>query len=344
MKSEKLALIPAYEPDGQLPMLAEALVAQDFRVLIVDDGSGADYAHVFAACESRATVLRHEKNLGKGAALKTGLAWVRDHGPVCCTVVTVDADGQHLPRDVLRICQAAELEPEALVLGGRRFEGTVPLRSRLGNGLTRWIFRLSTGVRIYDTQTGLRAVSQALLPELLDVPGRRYEYEMNVLMDFARRGRPIRELPIQTVYLEGNRSSHFHPLWDSARVYGEILKFSAASLASFLLDYGLFSLLSAFGVAVVLSNLAARLVSGIANYSLNRKLVFESKAGLARSGLQYALLAAAILAVNTLALWLLVTLLGWNRYLAKLLVELLLFAVSYVVQKRWIFHRREATA
>ncbi len=257
--------------------------------------------------------------------------------------MTVDADGQHLLQDVLRICLAAQQEPEALVLGGRSFAEKVPLRSRLGNGLTRWVFRLSTGVRVYDTQTGLRAFSRALLPELLEIPGRRYEYEMNMLMDFARRGRPIRELPIQTVYLDGNRSSHFRPLQDSARVYGEILKFSAASLVSFLLDYGLFSLLSALGGAVTVSNLGARLVSGIANYSLNRRLVFESKAGLGRSGLQYVLLAAAILAVNTLALWLLVTLLGWNRYLAKLLVELLLFAVSYVVQKRWIFHRREAT-
>ena len=344
MKSERIALIPAYEPDGQLPRLTEALAAQGFRVLIVDDGSGPTYGKIFAACEGRATVLRQDKNLGKGAALKAGLAWIRTQGPEACTVVTVDADGQHLPRDAARICRAAELEPETLVLGGRRFEGKVPLRSRMGNSLTRWVFRLSTGVRIYDTQTGLRAFSGALLPELLEIPGQRYEYEMNVLLALARGSRPIRELPIQTVYLEGNRSSHFHPLVDSARVYGEILKFSAASMASFLLDYGLFSLLSAISGAVVPSNLAARLVSGVVNYSLNRKLVFGSKAGLARTGLQYALLAAGILGVNTLALWLLVTLLGWNRYLAKLLVELVLFAVSYVVQKRWIFHRKEAAA
>lgn len=344
MKSERIALIPAYEPDGQLPTLAEALAAEGFRVLIVDDGSGPAYAEVFAGCGERATVLRHEKNLGKGAALKTGLAWIRDHGPESCTVVTADADGQHLPQDVLRICQVAELEPEALVLGGRRFAGQVPLRSRLGNGLTRWVFRLSTGVRVYDTQTGLRAFSKALLPELLEIPGQRYEYEMNMLLALARGGKPIRELPIQTVYLEGNRSSHFHPLRDSARIYGEILKFSAASLAGFLLDYSLFTLLSVLSGSVVFSNLAARLVSGVVNYSLNRKLVFQSKAGLARSGLQYALLALGILGVNTLALWVLVTLLGWNRYLAKLLVELLLFTVSYVVQKRWIFHRKEAAA
>ena len=342
MKPVRIALIPAYEPDAQLPVLAAAMAAQGLRTLIVDDGSGPAYEAIFTACENSAAVLRHERNLGKGAALKTGLSWILEHVPEPCTIVTVDADGQHLPQDALRICLTAETEPEALVLGGRRFEGKVPLRSRIGNGLTRQVFRLSTGLRIHDTQTGLRAFSKEQLPELLGIPGQRYEYEMNTLMYYARKGKLIRELPIRTVYLDGNHSSHFHPLRDSARIYGEILKFSAASLTSFLLDYGLFSLLSACTGAVLLSNVAARLVSGAVNYTLNRSIVFGSKTSIRRSGLQYLLLAGGILALNTLGLWLLVSGLGWNRYPAKLLTELVLFTGSYVVQKRWIFHRREA--
>lgn len=342
MKPKRIALIPAYEPDQRLADLAKEMSERGFSVLIVDDGSGAAYRPVFAAAARFATVLTHEKNRGKGAALKTALAWIEENLAAPHTVVTMDADGQHLPEDAERICAAAEAEPEALILGGRRFAGRVPLRSRFGNSVTRLVFRLSTGAKIYDTQTGLRAFSDRLLGELRTVKGERYEYEMNVLLRWAREKRPLREFPIQTVYLDGNRSSHFRALRDSVRIYREILKFSASSLLSFLLDYGLFCLLSVRTGRVVVSNVAARLISGSVNYTVNRKLVFESRAGVGTSLLQYALLAAGILGVNTLSLWLLVTGLGLNRYLAKILVEAALFAASYLIQKRWIFRGKEA--
>lgn len=344
MCSQRIALIPAYEPEEGLTVLAKEMADRGFLVLIVDDGSGPAYRPVFEAAGKTATVLTHERNRGKGAAVKTGLAWIGENLKKPYTVVTMDADGQHLPEDAARICAAFEAEPDALILGGRRFAGEVPLRSRLGNTVTRWVFRLSTGAKVYDTQTGLRAFSDRLLPALQCVKGERYEYEMNVLMQWAQEKRPLRELPIQTVYLDGNRSSHFHALRDSARIYWEILKFSASSLMSFLLDYGLFCLFSLLTGKVVFSNVAARLVSGSVNYTVNRKLVFESRAGVGRSLLQYVLLAAGILAVNTLSLWLLVATLGMNRYLAKILVETVLFAASYLVQKRWIFRKKEVAS
>ena len=341
MQNNRIALIPAYEPDRGLAALAAQMRRHGFLVLIVDDGSGAAYDPAFADAAQDAVLLRQERNRGKGAALKTGLAWIAAHAAAPYTVVTMDADGQHLPEDAARVCAAAEAEPDALILGVRQFRDGVPLRSRFGTAVTRWVFRLSTGVRIHDTQTGLRAFSHRLLPALRSVPGTRYEYEMNVLMRLAQEGRPLRELPIRTVYLEGNRSSHFHPLRDSARIYAEILKFSASSLISFVLDYGLYCLLCALGCSVVSANLAARAVSASVNYTLNRRLVFGSRAGLGKSFLQYALLAGGILALNTASLWLL-TRLGLNRYAAKILVELALFTLSYFVQKRWIFRKKEA--
>jgi len=344
MKPNRIALIPAYEPDERLTVLAKEMAACGFLVLIVDDGSGPAYRPVFEAAGKTATVLTHEKNRGKGAAIKTGLTWIGENLAAPYTVVTMDADGQHLPGDSARVCAASEAEPDALILGGRRFEGKVPLRSRFGNGVTRWVFRLSTGAKVYDTQTGLRAFSDRLLPAMLEVKGERYEYEMNVLMQWAQESRPLRELPIQTVYFDDNRSSHFHALRDSARIYREILKFSASSLMSFVLDYGMFCLFSLLTGRVIFSNVAARLVSGSANYAVNRRLVFESRAGVGKSLLQYALLAAGILAVNTMSLWLLVTTLGMNRYLAKILVEAVLFAASFLVQKRWIFRKKEVVS
>ena len=240
----RIALIPAYQPERTLAELAEALHQAGLQVWIVDDGSGEEYRPVFEAAAGFGTVIYTPVNRGKGAALKTGLAAIAQAAQPPYTVVTVDADGQHRPADVLRVLEEAAARPKALVLGSRDFRGKVPLRSRLGNSLTRLVFRLSTGRRIYDTQTGLRAFSHLQLPLLLDIDGDRYEYEMNVLKEYARAGLELREVPIETVYLEGNRSSHFHPLRDSARIYLEILKFSASSLMSFVLDYGLFCLFS----------------------------------------------------------------------------------------------------
>lgn len=242
--NKRIALIPAYEPDGKLVALVRALSREGLEVWIVDDGSGAAYRPVFDEAADFGTVLHTPVNRGKGAALKTGLAAIRQAVEPPFTVVTADADGQHRIGDVLRVLEEAAARPKALVLGCRDFRGNVPLRSRMGNSLTRLVFRLNTGKRIYDTQTGLRAFSHLQLPLLLDVDGARYEYEMNVLKEYARTGLELREVPIETVYLEGNRSSHFHPLRDSFRIYRQLLGFSASSLLCFGLDYGLFCLLS----------------------------------------------------------------------------------------------------
>lgn len=140
-----------------------------------------------------------------------------------------------------------------------------------------------------------------------------------------------------------NASSHFDTVGDSYRVYKEILKFSAASLISFLVDYGLYSLLSiwTFGLGSIqsplISNIGARIVSACVNYTINRKLVFQSKAHVVCSAVQYAVLAGMILAGNTFVLGFLTDYLGTNRYVAKLATELFFFLISWMVQRRIIF-------
>ena len=333
---KEIVIIPAYQPDESLLALVLQLRLCGLSLIIIDDGSGDQYAQIFRACSAHATVLTHPENRGKGAALKTGLGYLQEHAAPPYAVVTADADGQHAPNDILRVLEAACDAPDTLILGSRALKGQVPLRSRLGNAITRAVFHLSTGARVYDTQTGLRAFTDQSIDRMLQIPGERYEYEMNVLLQWAKERRPIRELPIETIYLNGNRSSHFHAVRDSYRIYKEIILFSGASFISFLVDYGLFCLLRLLGGALAFSNITARFVSAILNYQLNRKAVFRSQASPAQSALRYTALAALILTANTLILKAL-TAIGLPAMAAKLLTEALLFTLSWLVQRKWVF-------
>ncbi|MEA4965549.1 MAG: bifunctional glycosyltransferase family 2/GtrA family protein [Oscillospiraceae bacterium] len=337
------ALIPAYEPEPVLLEVAGQLAASGFSVLVVDDGSGAAYRDVFSSLAPLAEVLSYAENRGKGYALKLGLSHLLAYAPADSTVVTLDADGQHTVSDAWKVARRAQAEPDALVLGVRGFGKGTPLRSKFGNTVTRTVYRLSTGVRVSDTQTGLRAFSAAQIPTLLQIPGERYEYEMNMLLQSPQLGIPMREEPIETIYLSGNQSSHFRTIRDSYLVYGKFFKFAASSLTGFLVDYGLYSILvvalNGLGtaVSVPVSNVTARIVSAATNFTINKRLVFRNQDSALKTGAQYFLVAACILLGNTLLLSALVNLLGWNRFAAKLLTELTFFTLSFLAQRFWIF-------
>ena len=162
IQTKRIVLIPAYCPDKNLITLVSILNEMNFSVVVVNDGSKAEQAELFETVNRYATVLTHTKNKGKGAALKTGLEYIKKTFAIPYIVVTADADGQHLPKDILLVCEKAESKIGSLILGSRIIGRNAPLRSRVGNGITRLIFRISTGTAIYDTQTGLRAFSNGL--------------------------------------------------------------------------------------------------------------------------------------------------------------------------------------
>ena len=308
----------------------------EFTVIVVNYGSKTEQTSIFKSVSELATVLTHEKNRGKGAALKTGFEYIKNTFTVPYVVVTADADGQHLPEDIFSVCEKAREQTGCLVLGSRRIGADVPLRSRIGNGMTRFIFRLVTGKGIYDTQTGLRAFSSGLIDDMLSIEGERYEYEMNVLLYLCRKNISVKEIPINTVYLDNNSSSHFNPIKDSFRIYREILKFSASSLFSFVIDYGLFCALMALTGMTVLSNVSARIISAAVNFLLNRKFVFGSHEKLILSAAKYAALAAVILILNTCMLKLLI-MIGLPYAAAKILTETIMFFFSWTIQKLFVF-------
>lgn len=333
-----LVLIPAYEPGDSLVTLVKALRAASSPpgVLVVDDGSGPDYDEIFALARIHgAEVLRYSTNHGKGHALKTGFAHARQHYPDD-VVVCADSDGQHTVPDILRVASEVDASSREMVLGGRRFTGEVPLRSSFGNKVTSWFFGALTGIRIGDTQTGLRAYPPGLLEWLLSVPGDRFEYELSLLLQAKRSGIAIREVEIETVYLHGNASSHFRPIVDSWRVYRPLLAFAGSSLAGFAVDFVMLLLLMALTGHLLFSVVAARVISATVNYLLNRHAVFRD--GDRTSPLRYAALAAGILVANYLLLLALTAVLPLA--VAKVITEIALFAVSFAAQRALVFTRR----
>ena len=327
-----IVVIPAYEPDVLLVSLTGELCAAS-PVIIVDDGSGARYEPIFRQAEALgAIVLRHVVNMGKGAALKTAFQYLLDH-EMRVHVVTADADGQHSAKDILRVADAVDRHADKLILGGRDFK-SMPARSRFGNTVTSKLFRLLTGLPITDTQTGLRGIPAGLLKKMIAVPGERYEYELNVLLALRDWGTGCIEIPISTIYLDHNRSSHFRSVQDGLKVISQLLRFAASSLACSLLDYILYCLLlSAFSPAW--SYAIARLFSAGANYQLVRRMVFRRDPS-KRSAVFYLLLAAFSMTAGAMGTSLLVSL-SMNSVLAKLVLDAALFAFNYVVQRDWIF-------
>lgn len=334
-----IVLIPSYEPDRRLVQLVKDLSGiDDLEVLVVDDGSGPAYAPLFAEAERAGVeVLTHPENRGKGAALRTGFAHIRAHHPEQ-DVVCADSDGQHTLLDILRVAAALDSSDPDMVLGVRRFTGRVPLRSRFGNRVTAALFALATGVRITDTQTGLRGYPSAALPWLCGVAGDRFEYELNLLLRAREAGWTIDEVPIATIYLAGNESSHFRPLVDSLRIYLPLLAFSASSLVAFGVDFVTLLLLNALTGNLLAAVIGARGLSSAVNFLTNRRMVFGSQRPLRATLVRYYLLVAVLLLANYgLLAWL--TGFGVALAVAKVLVEVTLFVASYQVQRSFVFGR-----
>lgn len=219
--STSVVLIPAYEPEEKmLNLLKELLDKTDSWILLVDDGSGEAYRHLFAEAEKMGCrVLSYEENRGKGAALKTGFSWIKKQSLNPDTViVTADCDGQHTVQDIIRTARSVKPGSHEIILGSRTFQGKVPGRSRVGNTLSRWIFTWFTGVKIWDTQTGLRGFPTEALDWLISILGERFEYEQNMLFDGKRAGYSFREIPIETIYENQNKGTHFHAVRDSLLV------------------------------------------------------------------------------------------------------------------------------
>jgi len=359
-------LIPSYQPNGKLPPYVQALREAGFaKIVVVDDGSGENYSAIFDGLKSpeddTVHLIRYEPNHGKGYALRTGMRYLNNDCPEIAFVITADSDGQHTVPDTLRMADALHQDGTGVLLGSRDFsQANVPAKSRMGNRITTAVFHALYGKHVGDTQTGLRGYSRALLSRFLETKGDRYEYEMNQLIDCSIDKIPIHTLPIETVYENNNEGSHFDPVRDSMRIYrvifGRFLRFIAASLIGFCVDYGLYllfnhifkeyvpsldSYLTFLPVRIIariaLAALLARIVSSVVNFFLNKNFVFSNKTGFRGTFLRYVCTVILIVAISA---WLTSSLhvwFGWNDNLIKVPVDILLFFLSYYLQRRWVF-------
>ncbi len=228
---QDVILIPAYKPDKAMLTLVEELSESGFRILIVDDGSGSGFEPLFDLAKPFATVIRHEVNRGKGAALKTGIAAIKELFPDCHHFITADADGQHSVNDIKRVND--ELNAGAgFVLTMRRLNKNVPFRSKFGNVLSRVVYTLLTQHYLDDNQSGLRGFSIDQADWLLQVSGERYDYEMNMLLYADKQHITFTTMYIDTIYINDNASSHFNPVKDTIRIYKRLFSTAWATFVA----------------------------------------------------------------------------------------------------------------
>lgn len=344
-------LIPAYQPNGALIELVRDLLARGVRsILVVDDGSGPEYRWVFDELELLAHVhtLRHAVNLGKGAALKTGMNHILAEDPGLTGIVTADADGQHHAADVVGVCERFAGSPDALVLGARSFanlgdgdpaQPKVPLRSRFGNVLTRGAMHLLVGQNLTDTQTGLRAVPRALVLRLLKVPASGYDFELEMLIAAKHQAIPVVEQPIRTTYEPGNPTSHFHPLRDSMRIYFVLMRFSGISLITAALDNVTFFLVFHVLGSIAIAQAAGRIAALLFNYRAVRKAVFFSDERHRVLLPRYLALVAANALISYTGIRILTSISPIGVFPAKILIESTLFIANFTIQRDFIFTR-----
>lgn len=341
-------IIPAYNPNQELvDLLAEHKVLKNGQqCIVVNDGSSAGSNAVFDELQHLGyVVLHHQHNLGKGAALKTAMNYYLEHmAQDSCGVVTADADGQHLLNDIIRISNAFIQEPHYLYLGVRQVcNGAVPLRSRIGNTVTRFLFNWLTNNKVQDTQTGLRAIPVDLVRQLVTRRASRYEFEFEMFFVAKQHYFKIRQVPIETVYIDNNKGSHFNPLWDSLRIYFIFIRFCSVSLLSFFIDFTVFSLVLSLCGATGFSVCVARMTSAPFNFFMNKKVAFKTNDALLRSILLYAAL-AIIMGISSFKLMDFIHFLGVNIYLSKILAEALIFLTNFFVQYCVVFVKRSTLA
>ncbi|NVF10994.1 bifunctional glycosyltransferase family 2/GtrA family protein [Anaerococcus sp. AGMB00486] len=350
-----IILIPALNPPKEILFnYINDLRKKGFeRILIVDDGCSKDYEKFFDDLKCKGIeIFKHYKNFGKGRALKNSFNYILNNYNDFSYVITADSDGQHNVSDIENIANILRLSKEnKLYLGSRNFnKDNVPFKSAFGNKITSFVYKIMFGDKIYDTQTGLRAISKKHLEDFLDLEGERFEYEINMLIYSSKNDIEIEEIPIKTVYFDNNSETHFNPIKDSFKIYlvmfKTFFKFILSSISSWIVDISSYTLLvkilknmfTSFSPIIWISTIVARIISGLFNYTVNKNLVFNDDVNHKNVFLKYIFLWLSQLILSAFLVDKIYYMINLDSSIIKIGVDSLIFLVSFKIQDKYIFN------
>lgn len=356
-KRNTMILIPTLNPSPSLVQYVQDLIASGFdKILIVNDGSDiADYDETFKkiASFSQCTILNHAVNLGKGRALKNGFNYFLNtyqYDTNVKGIITADSDGQHRIEDIIKLddyfCELPS--KDGLILGVRSFKHNfVPFKSKFGNTLTNGLFHILFGRKISDTQTGLRGIPRSLIREYIELKGERFEFETNQLIESVSKHIPFYEIGIETIYINDNSETHFDPIKDSIAIYtllfSSFFKFIVSSLSSSIVDLVLFQVLLMLMTIfpdiqkIWMATIGARLCSSLFNYAINKSIVFHNDTSHRSTLAKYYLLCIIQMCCSATGVALLSGILPFQKVIVKIVVDTVLFCISYQIQRKFVF-------
>ena len=341
-----IGIVPAYCPDFKLRETIRAVRSADFlqHIIVIDDGSGEQFKEIFDDVDGidGVTLLHMGVNSGMGGAIKYGLQYALYRYPDCEGFAAFDADGQHAPEDIRRIAERFSEFPDRTVLGVRDFHSPgldIPFRSRFGNRVTELIFYVFTGIKLAATQTGLRCYPRAVAEKITQILHSRYEFQLEALL-LAADQTALEQIDIKTIYEDKNKRSHFNPVRDSIRIYMVFARFVGASLFCSVLDYMVFAAVFLLSKKVLPSLVISRIISVSVNFIINRVKVFNAPRNLLKQGLEFLALALLLFTGSYLGIHFAQKFLNWSPLLSKIVVEIALFILSFIIQRLWIFARK----
>lgn len=341
-----VGIVPAYCPDFKLLETVRAVVAHDFlrHIVVIDDGSGDTYGEIFDELRTieGVTVLHLAVNSGMGGAIKYGLQYALYRFRDCSGFVAFDADGQHAPGDIKKITERFSEFPDRTVLGVRDFyssEVAIPFRSRFGNRMTELVFYAFTGIRLADTQTGLRCYPRAVAKKITQILRNRYEFQLEALL-LAAENNELEQVKIKTIYEDNNRRSHFNPVLDSVRIYLVFARFIISSLICSVVDYIAFAITYLISNNVLTSLILSRILSVSLNFIINRSKVFNAHRNLLKQLVGFFALATFLFLGSFSGISLTQKYFNWSPLFSKIVVEIVLFVLSFIIQRLWIFSRK----
>ena len=347
-----IIVVPTYQPSKHTFFLAKKLVNLFRYIIFVDDGSRKELKNLFNQISEIGDidVLQHLVNEGKGKSIKDAILFGLEKysneisNRKIIGFLTCDSDGQHSIDDICKCADELKFGGVDLVLGTRVFTGNnIPIRSKFGNELTSKLLYMTHSLLLKDTQTGLRCFNIDFAKNIKNLYGNRYEYEINMLIYAKKNNYTIKEVDIDTIYIDNNSESHFNPIVDSIKIYtvvfSEFIKYLLVAIISFACDILIFLILSKIlynkNYFIYFSSFGARFVSSVINYLLNSSLVFENKKN--SRIVKYYLLVFFNMILSAYLVNNIYILLKGNLLIIKFFIDILIFVLNYFINKMIVF-------